>query len=198
MGALALLVAGPGGALAAEGGHSHDDQHGVGNIRCSAEGGDLNNDAVGTGMVGVGQGAGPVVSGNTGQLASCNSFLNDNLNDVDVTVAPTTPPVDNPPPASNNAPVANNDAGYGVSPGGTLSVSASRGVLRNDTDADGDTLMATLVTRTANGTVALNGDGSFTYSPNPGFRGSDSFTYTATDGRATSNPATVTIGVIDR
>ena len=33
------------------------------------------------------------------------------------------------------------------------------------------------------------------YTPNAGFCGTDSFTYTATDGNATSAPATVTITV---
>ncbi len=45
------------------------------------------------------------------------------------------------------------------------------------------------------GTLTLNADGSFSYTPNAGFYGTDSFTYTATDGNATSAPATVTITV---
>ncbi|HUG67796.1 MAG TPA: Ig-like domain-containing protein, partial [Pirellulaceae bacterium] len=43
--------------------------------------------------------------------------------------------------------------------------------------------------------IALSGDGSFTYTPNTGFTGTDSFTYTASDGSLTSNTATVTITV---
>ena len=42
---------------------------------------------------------------------------------------------------------------------------AAPGVLGNDTDADGDPLTAQLVTGPANGTLALNADGSFTYTP---------------------------------
>jgi hypothetical protein len=68
-------------------------------------------------------------------------------------------------------------------------------VLDNDTDADGDPLTASLVAGPANGTLALNGSGSFTYTPAPGFNGTDSFTYVANDGQANSNPATVTITV---
>ncbi len=66
-------------------GHHHggDDQRGTGNIQCSAEGGDLDNDATGSNL---GQGAGPIASNNAGQLASCNSFLNDNANDISVNV----------------------------------------------------------------------------------------------------------------
>ena len=66
--------------------HHDSDQEGVGNIKCGAEGGDLDNDATGTGLLGIGQVAGPVLSGNTGQLLSCNSFLNDNANDISVNV----------------------------------------------------------------------------------------------------------------
>ena len=51
------------------------------------------------------------------------------------------------------------------------------------------------VRTTANGSLTLNADGSFVYTPNAGFCGTDSFTYTATDGHATSAPATVTITV---
>ena len=43
--------------------------------------------------------------------------------------------------------------------------------------------------------MALNADGSFTYTPNADFNGADSFTYTASDGAAASNVATVTITV---
>jgi hypothetical protein len=69
-------------------GHHHGggDQHGTGNIQCGAEGGDLSNDTTGTGAIALGQAAGPVASGNAGQLLSCNSFLNDNLNDASVNV----------------------------------------------------------------------------------------------------------------
>ncbi len=69
-------------------------------------------------------------------------------------------------------------------------------MLTNDTDADGGTtLTATLGASPANGTVALAADGSFTYTPNADFNGTDSFTYTASDGTAASNVATVTITV---
>ena len=43
--------------------------------------------------------------------------------------------------------------------------------------------------------MTLNADGSFTYTPNANFNGTDSFTYTASDGTADSNVATVTITV---
>jgi VCBS repeat-containing protein len=96
--------------------------------------------------------------------------------------------------ASNSAPVAVND-GYSVDEDGTLGVNAGNGVLKNDTDADGDPLTALKLSDPANGTVTLNSNGSFTYAPAADFNGSDSFTYRANDGLANSNTATVTITV---
>jgi ELWxxDGT repeat protein/VCBS repeat-containing protein len=95
----------------------------------------------------------------------------------------------------NDAPIANNDGVYSVGAGGTLSVSATSGVLRNDTDIDSPSLSASVVTNPLNGTVSLNADGSFTYRPTGSFTGTDSFTYRASDGSLTSNLATVTISV---
>ena len=54
-------------------------------------------------------------------------------------------------------------------------------VTANDIDADGDTLSVTAVTDGANGTVVNNNDGTVTYTPGPGFLGTDTFTYTVDD-----------------
>jgi VCBS repeat-containing protein len=94
------------------------------------------------------------------------------------------------------APVAVPDA-YQMHAEQTLTIGAASGVLANDTDADGDALSATLATGPAHGSLALGPDGSFTYTPAAGFAGTDSFSYTASDGAATSAPATVTIGVVN-
>ncbi|NEU06742.1 tandem-95 repeat protein, partial [Flavihumibacter sp. R14] len=51
------------------------------------------------------------------------------------------------------------------------------------------------VTDPANGTLVFNADGSFTYTPNANFNGTDSFTYKVSDGSLESNIATVTITV---
>src|SRR5207253_2374026 len=51
------------------------------------------------------------------------------------------------------------------------------GVLANDTDVDGDPLTAILVTSPTHGTLSLNNDGSFTYTPALNYNGPDSFTY---------------------
>ncbi len=47
----------------------------------------------------------------------------------------------------------------------------------------------------SHGTLVLNPDGSFSYTPDPNFNGTDSFTYQAHDGTMLSNVATVTITV---
>ncbi|QTV80397.1 LamG-like jellyroll fold domain-containing protein [Microbacterium sp. NIBRBAC000506063] len=85
---------------------------------------------------------------------------------------------------SNQVPVAIGDS-YTTGFGQVLTVAAP-GVLGNDTDADGDTLTAVLVTEPANGELELNADGSFTYTPDAGFSGADTFTYRASDGTAES------------
>lgn len=60
-------------------------------------------------------------------------------------------------------------------------------VLTNDTDPDinvvagGDVLTVETYTRAAHGEVVLNPDGSFTYTPDAGFTGTDTFRYTVSD-----------------
>jgi VCBS repeat-containing protein len=98
--------------------------------------------------------------------------------------------------AVNDAPVAVNDS-YST-PFQTALTTAAPGVLGNDTDVEGNTLAAVLGTGPANGTLTLNANGAFIYTPNAGFSGSDSFTYRANDGQAANNLsglATVTIAV---
>jgi hypothetical protein len=60
---------------------------------------------------------------------------------------------------------------------------------------DGNTLSAVLGSGPSHGTLTLNANGSFTYTPAADYHGSDSFTYRAGDGSLTSNPVTVTITV---
>ena len=74
---------------------------------------------------------------------------------------------------------------------------AANGVLSNDFDSYAQILTTTGATNATNGTVTLNADGSFDYTPNPGFIGVDTFTYMATNGTTTSSAATVTINVLD-
>ena len=95
--------------------------------------------------------------------------------------------------AVSDAPVAANDA-YTTDEDAALMVAAA-GVLVNDTDLEGDALTAVLVDGPAHGTVTLNPDGSFTYTPAANWSGTDTFTYKANDGTVESGVATVTLTV---
>jgi hypothetical protein len=95
----------------------------------------------------------------------------------------------------NNAPTAVDDS-YSVLHDQTLTDSAP-GLLGNDTDPDGDPLTAALQTTPTNGSASVNGDGSFSYTPDSGFTGTDTFTYVASDGFGGADTATVTITVND-
>ena len=73
---------------------------------------------------------------------------------------------------------------------------AAPGVLGNDTDEEPSLTAALVVPPPVNhGTVVLNANGSFTFTPAPNFHGPTSFTYTAADALDTSDPVTVTIDV---
>src|SRR5690606_21403635 len=54
-------------------------------------------------------------------------------------------------------------------------------VLANDSDVEGNALVASLITAPSNGTVVLNADGSFTYTPNSNYHGLDSLQYQVCD-----------------
>jgi hypothetical protein len=76
-----------------------------------------------------------------------------------------------------------------------LSISAP-GVLTNDTGTPAPTAQPIAGgATTQGGTVTLNADGSFNYTPPTGFEGADTFTYTATNGTTPNDTATVTINV---
>ena len=94
----------------------------------------------------------------------------------------------------NDAPVATGDS-YSTDEDTALTVPAA-GVLANDSDVEGDALAAVLVAGPQHGTLALNADGSFTYTPDANYNGPDSFSYKANDGSADSNVATVSINVL--
>src|SRR5690606_3701560 len=57
----------------------------------------------------------------------------------------------------------------------------SANVLTNDSDGDGDAIIASLVTDPINGEVSLNADGSFTYVPRENYVGLDSISYKICD-----------------
>lgn len=120
--------------------------------------------------------------------------------------------------SANLAPIANDDA-YSTGVGQALTMPAA-GVLANDSDPEAGALSARKVSPTpppaggtscppyptrcavwgspsdpANGSLTLNSDGSFTYTPNAGFAGTDSFTYVTSDPRGSTDTATVTVSV---
>ncbi len=73
---------------------------------------------------------------------------------------------------------------------------AAPGVLGNDGDRPDDPLSTQIVSTTSHGLLSLSTDGSFLYTPAPGYTGPDSFTYRACDDEAAcSPPETVTITV---
>ncbi|HET6425430.1 MAG TPA: cadherin domain-containing protein, partial [Planctomycetaceae bacterium] len=78
---------------------------------------------------------------------------------------------------------------FNYAPGGPA------GVLTNDTDVEGHALIAALNTQPQHGSVTLNPNGTFTYTPAANYNGSDFFTYVITDGLETSYPATVSLTV---
>jgi hypothetical protein len=94
----------------------------------------------------------------------------------------------------NDPPVAANNS-YSTAEERALNVTAP-GILGNDTDVDGDILTAVLVAVPSHGTLTLNTNGSFTYTPAAAYNGADSFTYQARDpSGALSNTATVSFTV---
>lgn len=69
------------------------------------------------------------------------------------------------------------------------------GLLSNDTDADSDVLTAVKVLDPLHGTLVLNANGTFTYTPALNYFGEDVFSYYATDGVANSGMVTATMTI---
>ena len=97
----------------------------------------------------------------------------------------------------NTAPVANDDS-YSVDE--DMSFTSVLGVddlLFNDSDVDGDILIVntTPVAGPSNGMLSLNANGTFTYTPDADFNGSDGFSYEISDGNGGVAQATVTITI---
>jgi hypothetical protein len=93
-----------------------------------------------------------------------------------------------------NVPPAAEDDAYSTAEDTLLAVAAP-GVLANDTDVGLDSLTAAVATPPAKGTLTLNPDGSFNYTPNLNYFGPDSFIYTVTDDDGATDTGLVTIDV---
>ena len=96
--------------------------------------------------------------------------------------------------------VGNTPLGVGTTPSGVAATIPSGTALTGDSDSDSaDPVTVTSNTTPAHGTVTMNSNGTFTYTPNAGFSGADTFQYTITDSNDPANPktatATITINV---
>jgi|GEM_PF-6131431 len=100
----------------------------------------------------------------------------------------TTPPPPSDQPSTNHAPSAS-DSGVTMAEDTPLHGNVTA------TDPDGDTLSYQLVSGPSHGTLVFHNNGSYTYTPNGDYNGTDSFTYKANDGTADSQPATVNLTV---
>lgn len=117
--------------------------------------------------------------------------------------------------ATNDQPVANVDPAFATDEDTTLTTTPAQSLLNNDTDADNqfdtdndgvvnvtNTLSAELVAGSlspAGGSLTVNSDGTFSYTPPLDYNGPVTFQYRVNDGQGQGNslsdPATVTINV---
>lgn len=87
------------------------------------------------------------------------------------------------------------DDNYTLNEDHTLTVAAP-GVLSNDSDPESQPITVSLVSGVQHGTLTLNPDGSFTYTPQANYNGLDSFQYQVIDAKhQPSNIATVTLNI---
>lgn len=98
------------------------------------------------------------------------------------------------------ASTVNPDAPVGVAdsystPEETPLVVAAPGVSGNDSDPQGNPFGPLLMVEPQHGQLALQLDGSFVYTPNPGYSGPDRFVYVPTDGTNTGFATMVTVNV---
>jgi Ca2+-binding RTX toxin-like protein len=112
---------------------------------------------------------------------------------------PTEPtPTPNPTPGAGDKPVTATDDTYAATEDTVLTISAAQGVLANDIAADGGKAAIAGTFATAQGgSVKLNADGSFVYTPKANFSGADTFSYTAKDADGDTDTGAVTFQVTD-
>jgi VCBS repeat-containing protein len=94
----------------------------------------------------------------------------------------TVNPINDAPTAGNDTLVTNEDI-------------AKTQTLPSATDIDGDSVTYAKATDPSHGTVSVNANGTYTYTPAANYHGSDSFTYTVSDGHGGVNTYTVNITV---
>ncbi|MDZ7900146.1 MAG: Ig-like domain-containing protein [Arcicella sp.] len=91
---------------------------------------------------------------------------------------------------TNNPPVANDDVAQTLK-----NIPVIGKVTNNDLDPDGDPLSVSVLNQPSNGTLVMNPDGTFTYTPDPGFTGRDTFNYVVCDNNGACDTASVVITV---
>ncbi|MBL0048663.1 MAG: tandem-95 repeat protein [Bacteroidetes bacterium] len=92
---------------------------------------------------------------------------------------------------TNLAPIAVNDTNLNTDEDTALNGDVST----NDSDPNGDPLTFALFSNAANGNVVLNSDGTFTYTPNLNFNGTDTFIYTVCDNGIPALCANATVSI---
>ncbi len=100
---------------------------------------------------------------------------------------------------ANHAPVANNDSANAPVRGSASYPPVVINVVANDSDADGNLNVASVAITTApnkGGSVTVNANGTVSYTPKSGYRGTETFRYKVRDTLSLqSNAATVTVSV---
>ncbi len=127
--------------------------------------------------------AGTVASG-TGTITNTASVLGQNLdiNGGD-NAASATLRLNNPPSAVDQTATTATDSPVVIS------------VLTGAADPDGDAVSTASAATPANGTVVINTDGTVTYTPSAGFKGTDSFDFIVTDSKGGFDQAQATVTV---
>jgi VCBS repeat-containing protein len=134
---------------------------------------------------------GTALADNTGVWTFTPTALPQGAHNFSVTA---TDAVGNVSTASNNYAVTISIAPLAV--GDSFTGNEDTPITGNVLTNDANVTSATLVTNAAHGTVTLNPNGTFTYTPVANYNGPDSFTYQATDGTTNSNTVTVSLNVI--
>ena len=98
------------------------------------------------------------------------------------------------PQPTNTAPDARNNSGFSTAYGTPITIAASD-LLKNDVDADGDSLTLTGVSAASGGSVSLNNAGDVVFTPSADHSGSAQFTYAISDGNGGSDSAGVSLSV---
>ena len=118
-------------------------------------------------------------------LSSSSGYVLDSVASDTVTIAEN----------DNHAPTALTIQ-YTAPTGAEFSRTAESGVLYGAADPAGGPLSAVLLEGVSHGMLTLNADGSFDYTPDNGYGGTDSFVFQAFDGVYYSLPSVVTLNIV--